>query len=168
MAPPLFAPVLVRVSSNTSAGGMDTSDAAYGLQSEKEDMLPDQTDEGRRMDEGMPVEPGCEASPASIAGPTRVLKKLKTRRARPIIDLDEHVRKAEDPIKQARKQVQTARMHAKLEKRKKQRLMRKASSLNVDDLERIAVLNRCGLIQAAHGLQSGEGAAGTSAPSTAA
>jgi len=56
---------------------MNASDAAYGLQSEKEDMLLDPTDEGRRMDEGMPVEPRREESPASTAGPTRVLKKLK-------------------------------------------------------------------------------------------
>ena len=48
----------------------------------------------------------------------------------------------------ARKQVQQARVQAKLEKRKKQRLVRKASSLNVEDLERIAVLKRCGLASA--------------------
>jgi len=142
---------------------MDTSEAAYGLQSEKEDMLAKPTNEDSQMDEGKPVEPRHEASPATMAGPTRVLKKLKTKRARPMIDLDEHIRKAQDAIKQARKQVQTARMQAKLEKRKKQRLMRKASALNVEDLERIAVLKRCGLIQAPHGVHSGGSAASSSA-----
>ena len=73
-------------------------------------------------------------------------KPVKKRPRQPIIDLDDHIRKAQEAIKSARKQVQQARAQAKLEKRKKQRLVRKASTLNVEDLERIAVLKRCGLI----------------------
>ena len=75
-------------------------------------------------------------------------KPARKRPRQPIIDLDDHIRKAQEAIKSARKQVQQARVQAKLEKRKKQRLVRKASTLNVEDLERIAVLKRCGLIAA--------------------
>ena len=71
---------------------------------------------------------------------------MKKKRIKPMIDLDEDIREAQQAMKAARKQVQQARAQAKLEKRKKQRLMRKASALNVDDLERIAVLKRCALM----------------------
>jgi len=147
---------------------MDACSAVYGIQSEQKDMLARLTDEDCQMDEGMPGEPMHETGQASLPGVIQVIKKTKARRARPMIDLDDHIRKAQDAIKQARKQVQTARMQAKLEKRKKTRLMRKASSLNIEDLERIAVLKRCGLIQAAAAPHSEECAAGAPAASTTA
>ena len=47
-------------------------------------------------------------------------------------------------MKAAQKKVQEAKTQAKNERRKKQRLLKKAASLNAEDLERIAVLKRCG------------------------
>lgn len=51
-----------------------------------------------------------------------------------------------------------ARRNARNEKRKKQRLMKKASSLTAEDLERIAVLKRCGLWNPAETAVPGEAA----------
>ena len=94
------------------------------------------------------VEPAPPPTQPPTAPPPAGPKPSKKRRHKPVIDLDDHIRKAQEAIKMARKQVQQARGQAKLEKRKKQRLVRKASSLNVEDLERIAVLKRCGLASA--------------------
>ena len=47
-------------------------------------------------------------------------------------------------MKAAQKKVQEAKSQARNERRKKQRLLKKAASLNAEDLERIAVLKRCG------------------------
>ena len=166
MIRPCLASVLVRVSTDTRATGMEACPAVCGIQSEQRDMLATPTDEDCQMDEGVPMEPMHETGQATAPYVTQVIKKTKTKRVRPMIDLDDHIRKAQDAIKQARKQVQTARMQAKLEKRKNTRLMRKASSLNIEDLERISVLKRCGLIQAAAAPHSEECAAG--APAAAA
>ena len=94
------------------------------------------------------VEPLPPPTPPPAPPPHAGPKQTKKRHQKPVIDLDDHIRKAQEAIKMARKQVQQARVQAKLEKRKKQRLVRKASSLNIEDLERIAVLKRCGLASA--------------------
>ena len=108
--------------------------------------------------------PASEPAGSSDA-PHPKAKKTKTKRVKPVIDLDDHIRKAQDAIKLARKQVQQARVQAKLEKRKKQRLLRKASNLNVEDLERIAVLKRCSSLMAS---QSASAESGHAAPEAAA
>ena len=95
-------------------------------------------------DEIAPVLAGTPAD-AGVAPPQKD-PPVRKRRAKPALDLDEHIRTAQEAMKVARKQVHLARAQAKLEKRKKQRLVRKASSLNVEDLERIAVLKRCALL----------------------
>ena len=90
-------------------------------------------------------EPEAESG-EGVIDPRHRVPAVKQKRVKPLIDLDEHIRDAQQAMKAARKQVLQARAQAKLEKRKKQRLMRKASALNVDDLERIAVLKRCALM----------------------
>lgn len=67
------------------------------------------------------------------------------RRVAPKIDIDEAIARHLAQVKEAAKLVHQARKHARNERRKKQRLMKKASSLTPEDLERIAVLKRCGL-----------------------
>ena len=103
-------------------------------------------------DDALSAAAAVEAVPPPTQPPTAPAptgpKPSRKRRQKPVIDLDDHIRKAQEAIKMARKQVQQARVQAKLEKRKKQRLVRKASSLNIEDLERIAVLKRCGLASA--------------------
>ena len=67
------------------------------------------------------------------------------RQKRPEIDYDTNMRAARQSMKEATKAVAAARAVQKNEARKKQRLMKKASSLSPNDLERIAVMKRCGL-----------------------
>jgi len=55
-------------------------------------------------------------------------------------------------MKNAKKLEAEAKKLMRNEKRKKQRLMKKASNLTPDDLERIAVLKRCGLWDPANGV----------------
>jgi len=69
----------------------------------------------------------------------------KKRSARPKIDLDEEIRRANDLAAMSRKMLQAAKASSKNNKRAKQRLIKKAGKLSPEDLERIAVLKRCGL-----------------------
>ena len=62
-------------------------------------------------------------------------------------------------MKSAQKDMAEARRQGRNERRKKQRLVKKAAHLSPEDLERIAVLKRCGL---ADRLQAGSQADGTS------
>jgi len=82
------------------------------------------------------IEPGPRAAARGRPG-----GRLK----RPEIDYDTNMRAARQSMKEATKAVAAARAVQKNEARKKQRLMKKASSLSPHDLERIAVIKRCGL-----------------------
>ena len=68
----------------------------------------------------------------------------KVRAKRPRIDLDDSIQQAKAAMTKAMKDVQEARRVARNERRKKQRLVKKAGILSAEDLERIAVLKRCG------------------------
>ncbi len=116
--------------------------------------------------------PPSESVPHALETPSP-----KKRRQAPKIDIDAAIARHMADVKEAAKMVHEARKQARNEKRKKQRLMRKAASLTPEDLERIAVLKRCGLWQpsveglAAPAADSGTGAASSSStgsPSAAA
>ena len=93
----------------------------------------------RRNEEGLPAEStAAAAQPAAKTSPT-------SRPKRPRIDLDDSIAQARAAMHKAKKDVAEARRLARNERRKKQRLVKKAGSLSADDLERIAVLKRCGL-----------------------
>ena len=137
------------------------------MESEPENAADDGSDNREAVVTAAPTAQPTQAVAAPLAtGPN----PPKRRRQKPVIDLDDHIRKAQEAIKVARKQVQQARVQAKLEKRKKQRLVRKASNLNVEDLERIAVLKRCGLMTSQTPAAAGEtpaSSAATAQPSCA-
>ena len=79
------------------------------------------------------------------SGPTvGSLGKKAPRLKRPEIDYDQNMKAARAAMKQAAKAVAAARALQTNEARKKQRLMKKASQLSSNDLERIAVMKRCG------------------------
>ncbi len=79
---------------------------------------------------------------------------VRRKRARtPKIDIDALIAQHMANIKNAKKLESEAKKLVRNEKRKKQRLMKKASSLTPDDLERIAVLKRCGLWDPATGVR---------------
>ena len=82
--------------------------------------------------------------------------------------MDESIRLAKDRISDAKKAITEARAAARNDKRKKARLVRKASALSAADLERIKVLKRCGLAcedegepMRSRGAASGSGSAGS-------
>ena len=56
-----------------------------------------------------------------------------------------HIRAAQDAVKKAQKDMLEARRKSRNERRKKARLIKRASGLTPEDLERMAVLKRCGL-----------------------
>jgi hypothetical protein len=97
---------------------------------------------GRRPD--LAEDARSESGSGSAAGSFSPVPK-KTRTKRPRIDLDESIEQARAAMQAAQKRVAEARRVARNERRKKQRLLKKAVSLSPDDLERIAVLKRCGL-----------------------
>ena len=70
--------------------------------------------------------------------------KKSAKRARPSIDLDNYIKSASEAMRAAQKQVNACKAMAKNERRKKQRLVKKAAALSPSDLERIATLKRCG------------------------
>jgi hypothetical protein len=77
--------------------------------------------------------------PGSAVTGTR--KRLTT----PDIDYDAKIQEAAALIKNMSKAMAAAKSAQKNERRKKQRLLKKAACLSSEDLERIAVLKRCGL-----------------------
>lgn len=73
----------------------------------------------------------------------------KTRVKKPRIDIDNQIKEANRLSEVLRKVAQAAKTTAKNGTRAKQRLVRKAGKLSSEDLERIAVLKRCGLFTGA-------------------
>ena len=71
--------------------------------------------------------------------------KRRKRKELPRIDLDQSIEEAKEAMKRAVKAMADARAQAKNERRKKARLLKKAATLSPADLERIAILKRCGL-----------------------
>ena len=84
-------------------------------------------------------------APAAAAVSSEEAASPGGRAKRPRIDYDDSIAKARAAMVKAQKDVADARRVARNERRKKQRLVKKAAALSPDDLERIAVLKRCGL-----------------------
>ena len=96
-----------------------------------------------------------QAAEASAAGPSSradepaegsaAPERAAKRQRKAPIDIDEHIATARQRMKEAQKMVSAAKAQARNEKRRKQRLMKKAATLTSEDLERIAVWKRCGV-----------------------
>jgi hypothetical protein len=86
------------------------------------------------------------AAPASAKAEAKASTRSK-KAARPKIDLDEEIRRANDLAAMSRKMLSVAKQTSKNNRKAKQRLIKKAGKLSPEDLERIAVLKRCGLFQ---------------------
>ena len=90
--------------------------------------------------------------------------KARPRPVRPRIDLDEQISQANQLAQVTKKMLHAAKVAQKSQKKQKQRLIRKAGKLSAQDLERIAVLKRCGLY--ADDEEGTSAASGTSMGST--
>jgi hypothetical protein len=91
-----------------------------------------------------PAAAAAEAAGSEPVG-SRTARTGRSRVLRPDIDLDGSIRTARATIAAAQAAISKARTQARNDKRKKARLIKKASGLSASDLERIAVLKRCGL-----------------------
>ena len=83
-------------------------------------------------------------SKARAKGKAKAAAKGKAR-ARPELDLDKEISEANLLANMSRKLMNAAKNLERSNKRSKSRLIRKAGKLTAEDLERIAVLKRCGL-----------------------
>lgn len=107
---------------------------------------------------------GAAAAAVAAAPAAAVAAPPPKKRARaPKIDIDQAIAVHNESVKKAMKLVAEARRDVRNEKRRKQRLVKKAASLSSADLQRIAVLKRCGLWDPAHGLA---GAGSVEAPAS--
>ena len=86
---------------------------------------------------------GCTRAPGQVSG--KAVGATRKRAKKPDIDYDAKIQEAAASIKEMNKAMAAAKSAQKNERRKKQRLLRKAACLSPEDLERIAVLKRCGL-----------------------
>ena len=86
------------------------------------------------------------AVPASAKAEAKASTRSK-RAAKPKIDLDDEIRRANDLAAMSRKMLSVAKQTSRNNRKAKQRLIKKAGKLSPEDLERIAVLKRCGLYQ---------------------
>ena len=85
---------------------------------------------------------------ASAASPAAAKASPQSKKAlRPKIDLDDEIRRANDLAAMSRKMLQAAKNVSRNNKKAKQRLIKKAGKLSPEDLERIAVLKRCGMYE---------------------
>ena len=83
---------------------------------------------------------------ASAASPAAAKASLQKKKAlRPKIDLDDEIRRANDLAAMSRKMLTAAKNVSRNNRKAKQRLIKKAGKLSPEDLERIAVLKRCGM-----------------------
>ena len=88
---------------------------------------------------------GAPSTPASSQALPKVKAKARGRPVRPRIDLDEQIAHANKLADVSKKMLVAAKSAQKAQKKQKQRLIRKAGKLSAEDLERMAVLKRCGL-----------------------
>jgi hypothetical protein len=107
---------------------------------------------------GQSVPPGDRTAAWKMdqAQPKRQVQK---RPKRPRIDIDEQIAEANRLAAMLKKVQQSARNIKKSGQRTKKRLLAKAGRLSGDDLERISVIKRCGLIVDPRGADHGAGEA---------
>ena len=87
-----------------------------------------------------------EASGAAVGERADTRASARSQKAaRPNIDLDEEIRRANDLAAMSRKMLTAAKNVSRNNRKAKQRLIKKAGKLSPEDLERIAVLKRCGV-----------------------
>ena len=89
-----------------------------------------------------------EVAMSSVAASPKAKAKARVRGkaiARPKLDLDKEIQEANLLATMSRKLMTAARSIERNNKKSKSRLIRKAGKLSPEDLERLAVLKRCGL-----------------------
>ena len=83
------------------------------------------------------------ASSSATASP--VVPRRRRRKEHPPIDIDKTIADAREAVKAAQRAMTEARALARNERRKRARLIKKAAQLSPRDLDRIAILKKCGV-----------------------
>ena len=86
---------------------------------------------------------GGTGPPGQVSG--KAVRATRKQAKKPDIDYNAKIQEAAAAIKEMSKAMAAAKSAQRNERRKKQRLLKKAACLSPEDLERIAVLKRCGL-----------------------
>ena len=126
------------------------------------------------MESASAPSPEIASTPASLvvaaAAASPKKKGRPSKGSRPKIDIDDEIEQANRMAEVTKKMMLAARAAQRNSRRAKQRLVRRAGKLSPADLERLAVLKRCGLYIEAPDASSGDTAsvASSSASSSAA
>lgn len=91
------------------------------------------------------VAPAAAMLAVAAAEAARKKKGRPTKGSRPKIDIDDEIAQANRMAEVTKKMMMAARAAQRNSRRAKQRLVRRAGKLSSADLERLAVLKRCGL-----------------------
>ena len=94
---------------------------------------------------GLSEHTATAAEAAEPIAASQLVRPKRVKRKAEQIDIDLNIKAARAAMKAAAKAVQQAKANQRNEMRRKQRLMKKAAGLSSGDLERIAVMKRCGL-----------------------
>ena len=90
--------------------------------------------------------------PGTPSPPEKVAHHAAVRRKQGKIDYDFHIARKKVEMKDLRRELNKTKADSRNEKRKKQRLVRKAAQLTIDDLHRIAALKKAGIWDPEQGL----------------
>lgn len=92
------------------------------------------------------AQPAPNPSTASSgATPSPVVPRRRRRKEHPPIDIDKTIADAREAVKAAQRAMTEARALARNERRKRARLIKKAAQLSPQDLDRLAILKKCGV-----------------------
>ena len=159
-APLLQASPLVSPSSMSDGRRVASGDEAFDHGADDARGSP-RTDDVASLAAAEPSEAGPSSREEEPAEGSAASQKPAKRQRKAPVDIDLHNATARTKMKEAQKMVSAAKAQARNEKRKKQRLMKKAATLTSEDLERIAVWKRCGM-DPTTGILASYGAGGSS------
>ena len=96
----------------------------------------------RKMPSKVAAAAAAVALPGTPSPPEKVAHHAAVRRKQGKIDYDFHIARKKVEMKDLRRELNKTKADSRNEKRKKQRLVRKAAQLTIDDLHRIAALKK--------------------------
>lgn len=151
-----------RIPTLTPAMGDDNKDderVDAGLEPRPDERSQDDDRESRGKDNKEGEGSADESASAALSKTTNGAPKRKHAK-KPAIDYDRHIEMARDLMKTAGKQLCAARATERNEQSEKSRLIKKAYNLTFEDLDRIQVLKRCGMMNQGIACASGSASSG--------
>ena len=106
----------------------------------------------RKMPSNVAAAAAAVALPGTPSPPEKVARPAAVRRKQGKIDYDFHIARQKLKMKDLSRELKKTKADSRNEKRKKQRLVRKAAQLTIVDLHRIAALKKAGIWDPEQGL----------------